>query len=470
MLINRAGGGGGSLDITNGRIEDLYAMDEDVPANTFVELIDYLYDDPEHPALSIKSHCEMNTISASRKIVKLSDSLYLMFTDRDVYSCVIDGDNISVTDTKSFTTSGYKFNDAEKFSANSAIVVANGNSNYGRIQGYLVTINENNSISIIDKGSLSTSLYPFNARVVYLSDRKALIVWNQTDDYSSTKTSLAAIIAYNDTFSSIITIASNLFEIKPQHFKVVALSETKILCAFDTYVDTSYRAYLLALGIDNTSISIVAPLTSIVETVDQDVSRLSICGIDNQRALILDEGFNSAGSMFSSVFATIVKIDGRSISIIGRTEIASKKEADNIGDVGDSFDVIQAIKVPDMIFAAIKYTEYVRITVGSYNYNYRSQLAVPIEVTADDRIIKKGLSKLVEGAYTTVLDNSMFASNDETPIFIASGSGKLNFWSYMVGELVTVVQNAAIKIDGITKTKATPDQKGKVWLLDSPGI
>lgn len=469
-MLTTKGVGGGVARVTNGKLQEMYAVEGEIPANTFVELIDYLYDDPEHPALSIKSHCEMNTISASRKIVKLSDSLYLIFTDRDVYSCVIDGDNISVADTKSFTTSGYKFNDAEKFSANSAIVVANGNSDYGYLQGYLITISENNSISITDKGSLSTSTYPFNARVVYLSDHKALIIWNQTDNSSSTQTSLAARVAYNDTFSPVTVIAPNLFEIKPQHFKVVALSETKILCAFNTYVDRSYRAYLLALGIDNTSISVVAPLTSIVETVYQDVSRLSVCGIDNQRALILDEGFNSASAMFSSVFATIAKIDGGSISIVGRTEIASKKEADNIGDVGDSFEVIQAIKVPDMIFAAIKYTEYVRITAGSYNYNYRSQLAVPIEVTADDRIIKKGLSKLVEGAYTTVLDNSMFTSNDETPIFIASGGGKLNFWSYMVGELVTVVQNAAIKIDGITKTKATPDQKGKVWLLDSSGI
>lgn len=474
MLINRAGGGGGSLDITNGRIEDLYAAGEDVPANTFVELLSYLHDDPDHPAVTINGHYEIdaNLPEKLSKIVQLEGNVYLIFVERTVHLCVIDKNNASIIETKELVTnSGFQFEDASKMSEGSAIVVFKMGAGYAPMCRVIVDVDENNRLNTTSTHTISSSYYVSKARIARLSDNKVIVIWTQTDGATSTKTSIKAKIITGGTYTNEQTVAADLFDKKPFYFKL-ASSESRVLCAF-SISDFGYTAYLLSFDINGNVVANTRPLVR-VNALGQDVSEWNMLPIGDQRFLILD-GRNDLGNvMFSSIFATIVTMNQNHLLIGDSRKLLAEKIALNIGDSGDDFEPLGIIVHSNNTLCAVaKLTKLMKTSINSYDVIAQEHLALFIDTTLDDYPQKIGLSTLIEDSeYTAVSDSSIFMLDNGSIAFLATSNNysNINFWLYEKGELVNVVQKSISKIDGLTKTQATTEQTGKVWLLDSPGI
>ena len=434
-MLSVKGGGGGSIKVLNGIIEEYKATTDEISANTFVEKVMVnTISNISTETLSSMSTCKAITAT------KLSESkvfiTYSTGTSYPLYARILEfidgeitlGDEITIL-SKLDDGNSSSIIQVSCISENKVFMVYRGSSSC--LSGVVCTIDG----MVITKGSETTLYeggYDYGTRIATIDDNKVFITFSASLASSYLYAIVCTISGTTITAGTAIQLSTNTNSGK--HVSVVTLSKDKVFIAH-SYAGSSYtNLYGMVCTISGTTIT---------AGTDKKISSPSV-SIFYIRAVALsdDTVFISYGYNTNYyLYAIVCTISGTTITAGTGTALSS------VNYSGLSSFPIKVSK-DKVLVIHLDESFYLCATVCNIS----------------TRTISKG------SAYTLVSANSCSRADFDlagavlnSVLLITHGYAGL-FATTCIPDGDTIKQSTTV-IHGLSKTKATATTKGQVWML-----
>lgn len=480
MLTVKSIGGGGAAEVTNGVLQEYASAGEEIPKNTFVQLVETLQFDEGHTGGKLTNQPSLNEGITFSHIVELAKGRYFMFSDSDLTGavCTVKEDVVEVGPSVPVITSTQKASNVYSVhlirrSENEVqllyMAYFTPTSNY--IYSDICTVS-GTDISVKSQKVTSTAFSQTEFTAEKLSDNMVAVlyakqkvlyinVWTVNADGSLTQREEKAL--------------SSRTSYRYVECQLIRLSDTSVICSF-------------RLNYGEPVLNTVCRIAGAGISVGTDTS-----GIDLKKPAVArgsGEGFwyfAEEGSIPSQVKAFPVSINGM---ILTKGEAVPVLSPVTEGSSVLSYKLYAAMQVSEaQILLLVSQQEHVSFGGGNYTakgeslgivfFNTDENAAENLTgqfISFDGLPLRYGYepkgSQIVTGgmnpteiAFDAEKNQACFVID---PMKNAVESAGILFGTVQLGESLYTVQPAANRIDGLTKSAVTPDKKGLVWSLNTP--